>query len=88
MKKLALALALTTVIGAVAGCLSACTPAQTAGDVTAAITVEQTLCILNNTMLKNADIATTCGIANTLLPAIEQILGAHKAAEHREGLAR
>ena len=70
-----------------AACESGCKDPQTAKTVEADIlTVEQTLCILNNSTLQSSEIATACNIASALTPAIEQVVGAHRAAESREGM--
>ena len=79
MKKLDIAFTFSTVLGAIAGCLSGCNDPNTAHNVTTAVlTTEEVVCALNHAELDNAAIAKACSIADTLLPAITAVVGAHK----------
>ena len=79
MKKFAVALAFSAIVGAVAGSLSGCNDPNTAHDVTTAVlTTEEVVCALNHAELDNAAITKACNIADTLLPAVQAIVGAHK----------
>jgi hypothetical protein len=74
--------------GCVGGAMSsACTPAQRQDakqPTKDALSMVQTLCVLANTFLPSAEIATVCGIEKEAAAFVEPLLQAHKLAAQRE----
>lgn len=89
--RLAAALSVSTSVAlAIAWSISGCSWLSTQEAKTVehgALRTADVLCILANSLLDSPQIAEACSIEKALLPEIEKLLAAHKAAARREAVA-